>query len=139
MRPVTLLPSVPASGESLTRNVIASVGGSIGCAGIGVVDLGIADRVRDGGFRQAGDGDDVAGFRLVDRHALEAAEREHLGDAAGLDLLAFVVEHLHRLVRLDGAGGDAAGDDAAEIGIGFEDGAEQAERAGFHRAAARRA
>ncbi len=36
MRPVTLLPSVPASGESLTRNVIASVGGSIGCAGIGV-------------------------------------------------------------------------------------------------------
>ena len=36
MRPVTLSPSVPASGESLTRNVIASVGGSIGCAGIGV-------------------------------------------------------------------------------------------------------
>ena len=36
MRPVTLSPSVPASGESLTRNVMASVGGSIGCAGIGV-------------------------------------------------------------------------------------------------------
>ena len=36
MRPVTLSPSVPASGESLTRNVIARVGGSIGCAGSGV-------------------------------------------------------------------------------------------------------
>ena len=35
MRPVTLVPSVPASGESLTRNVIDSVGGSIGCAWIG--------------------------------------------------------------------------------------------------------
>ncbi len=36
MRPVTLSPSVPASGESLTRKIIDSVGGSIGCAGIGV-------------------------------------------------------------------------------------------------------
>ena len=36
MRPVTLSPSVPASGESLTRKVMASVGGSIGWAGIGV-------------------------------------------------------------------------------------------------------
>ena len=60
------------------------------------LDLGIADGVRDGGFRQAGDGDDVAGFGLVDRNALEAAERQHLGDAAGLDQLAVVVEHLHR-------------------------------------------
>ena len=40
MRPVTLSPSVPASGESFTRNVIASVGGSIGCAGIGVSTSG---------------------------------------------------------------------------------------------------
>ena len=31
----TLSPSVPASGESLMRKVIASVGGSIGCAGSG--------------------------------------------------------------------------------------------------------
>ena len=60
--------------------------------------------------------------------ALEAAERQHLGDAAGLDQLAVVVEHLDALVRLDRARGDAAGDDAAEIGIGFQDGAEQAER-----------
>src|ERR1700760_2164101 len=40
MRPVTLEPSVPASGESLTRKVIASVGGSIGCAGIDVSTAG---------------------------------------------------------------------------------------------------
>ena len=32
MRLVTLLPSVPASGESLTRKVIDRVGGSIGWA-----------------------------------------------------------------------------------------------------------
>ena len=36
MRPVTLSPSVPASGELLTRNVIARVGGSIGCACSGI-------------------------------------------------------------------------------------------------------
>jgi hypothetical protein len=33
------------------------------------------------------------------------------------------------LVRLDRAGSDAAGDDAAEIGIGFENGADHPERA----------
>ena len=32
--------------------------------------------------------------------ALEAAEGEHLGDAALLDQLAIAVEHLDRLVRL---------------------------------------
>ena len=136
MRPVTLSPSVPASGESLTRNVIASVGGSIGCAGIGVSTDGSQIVIGDGRVRQPGDGDDVAGFRLVDRYAFKTAERQHLGDAAGLDQLAVVVEHLDRLVGLHRAGGDAAGDDAAEIGIGFEDGAEQAERPAFDRPAA---
>jgi hypothetical protein len=42
MRLVTLSPSVPASGESFTRNVIANVGGSIGCAGIASVTSGAA-------------------------------------------------------------------------------------------------
>ena len=75
---------------------------------------------------------------FIDRHALEPAEGQHLGDAAGLDQLAVVVEHLHRLVRLHRAGRDAAGDDAAEIRVGFENGAEQAERAFFdHRRLAR--
>ena len=36
-------------------------------------------RVGDGGLGQAGDGDDVAGLGLVDRHALQAAEGQHLG------------------------------------------------------------
>ena len=36
----TLSPSVPASGESLMRKVMASVGGSIGCAGSGSVTSG---------------------------------------------------------------------------------------------------
>ena len=51
MRPVTLSPSVPASGELLTRNVIASVGGSIGCAGSGTSTSGahmVCDTVASG-------------------------------------------------------------------------------------------
>ena len=83
-------------------------------------------------FGQAGDGDDVAGMRFVDRLALEAAEGEDLGDAAGFDQRAVVVQHLDGLVRLHRAGIDAAGDDAAEEGVGFQDGADHAERAGMH-------
>ncbi len=83
------------------RNVIESVGGSIGCAGSGVSDLGRADRVRDGRLRQPGDRDDVARLRLVDRRALQAAEGQHLGDAALLDQAAVAVEHLG---GLDSAG-----------------------------------
>ncbi len=51
MRPVTLSPSVPASGESLTRNVIASVGGSIGWAASGTATSGaqmVCDTVASG-------------------------------------------------------------------------------------------
>ena len=87
---------MPASGESLTRNVIGSVGGSIGCAGSGVSTSGAQIVCATVRLRQAGDRDDVAGLGLVDRHALEPAERQHLGDAAGLDQLAVVVEHLDR-------------------------------------------
>ena len=101
MRPVTLSPSVPASGESLTRNVIASVGGSIGCAGIGVSTSGAQIVCATVAFGRPAMRDDVARLGLIDRHALEPAERQHLGDAAGLDQLAVVVEHLHGLVRLD--------------------------------------
>ena len=39
-RLVTLSPSVPASGESLTRNCMVTVGGSIGWAGSGPSTLG---------------------------------------------------------------------------------------------------
>ncbi len=88
-----------------------------------------AQRVRDEGFRQAGDGDDVAGEAFLDRRPLQAAEGQHLGDAALFDQFAVAVEDFDRLVGLHRAGRDAAGDDAAEIGIGFEDRSEHAERA----------
>ena len=84
--------------------------------------------MRDSGFRQARDRHDIAGDRLVDRLLLKAAEGEHLGDAALLDQPALAVEHLHGLVRLDRARRDAAGDQASEIGIGLENGAEETER-----------
>ncbi len=93
-RLVTLSPSVPASGLSLTMNDMVTVGGSIGCACSGSVDRRIAERVGDGALGQAGDGDDVAGLGLVDRLALEAAEGEDLRDAAGLDELAVTGEDL---------------------------------------------
>ena len=129
MRLVTLSPSVPASGELLTMNDIDTVGGSIGCATSGVSTRGIAEGIGDGALGEAGDGDDVAGFGFFERRALDAAEGEDLGDAPVLDQLAVAAQHLHGLVRLDRARGDAAGDDAAEIGVGFEDGADHAERA----------
>ncbi len=94
--------------------------------------LGRADGVGDGGERQSGDRHDVAGIAFVDRHAFEAAERQHLGGAALLDQPAVAVDHLHRLIRLDRPGRDTPGDDAAEIGIRLEDRAEHAERAVVH-------
>ena len=93
------------------------------------LDRRIANGMGDGRVRQAGQGDDIAGFRLVDGDTLQTAERQHLGDAAVLDQIALAVEHLHRLVRLHAARPNAPGDDAAEIIVGFDDGAEQTERA----------
>ena len=81
----TLSPSWPANGPSLMRNIMASVGGSIGWARNGVSTLGIAQRVGDGRLGDAGDGDDVAGLGDVDGRALQAAEGQHLGHARGLD------------------------------------------------------
>src|SRR3989304_4336535 len=90
MRPVTLSPSVPASGLSFTRNVIASVGGSIGWGG--------------GGWGAAG----------------WAGEGGHLGGAPGFHETAIAGEHFYVLTRLDRARRDAAGENAAEIGVGFK-------------------
>ena len=88
----------------------------------------IAEGVGDGALGQAGDGDDVAGFGFIERRALETAECQDLGDAPGLDQLAVGMQHLDLLVRLEHAGRDAAGDDAAEIGVGLKDGADHPER-----------
>jgi hypothetical protein len=83
---VTLVPSVPASGLSLTRKVMEMVGGSIGWAA-GLADGRIADGVGHGRLGHAGKRDDVTCFALLDRHALQTAEGQHLRHAAGLDRL----------------------------------------------------
>src|SRR5258707_1098282 len=76
-------------------------------------DSGIADGVSDGGVRQAGERDDVSGFRLFHGGAFNAAESQHLGNTAGLDQLAIMIEHLDALVRLDRSRTNASGDCAA--------------------------
>ena len=85
MRVVTLSPSRPASGRSLTEKVMESVGGSTGLALIGWITSRIADRVGDRGLLEPGDGDDVAGLGALDRQPLEAAEGEQLGEPRMLD------------------------------------------------------
>jgi hypothetical protein len=110
------------------RKVIASVGGSIGWAGSGCVTSGaqiVCDTVASGrpaiATMSPADASSTAG-------AVEAAEGEHLGEATLLDQATGTVEHLDGLVGFDRARADAAGDDAAEIGIGLENGSEHAER-----------
>src|SRR5690606_35679000 len=76
---------------------------------------------------KAGNGDDVTGMRLLDRLALDAAKGEDLGDAAGLQHRAVMMEHLDRLIGLQAAAIDAAGNDAAKEGIGFENRTDHAE------------
>ena len=61
--------------------VIAKVGGSMGLAGIGFFHHQIAKRVGNRGILQTGDGDDVARFGALHRHARQAAEGQQLGDA----------------------------------------------------------
>ena len=126
----TLSPSVPASGESLTRKVIDSGRRIDRLRRQRLVDRGIADRV--------GDGAPSAGRRWrrcrrprPRRPAVRSRPRKAstLVTRPCLDQLAVAAQHLDRLVRLDRAGRDAAGEDAAEIGVGFQHGAEHAERA----------
>src|SRR6202171_1245158 len=85
--------------------------------------------MRDEGLRQAGDGDEVSGDTFFDRYPLQAAEGQHLGDAAFLDQVAVAVQNLDRLIWFYRARENTAGDDAAEIGIGLQDRAQHAERA----------
>ncbi len=59
----------------------------------------IAERVGNRALGEAGDRDDVARMRFVDRRALDTAEREDLGDTAGFDQLAVLAENLDGLVR----------------------------------------
>ena len=91
----------------------------------------IAERVGDGALDHAGDRDNVARKGLINRHALKTTKAEHFGDAACLDEFAVRAEHFERLVRLDGTRGDAARDNAAEIGVCFENGTKEAESTFF--------
>ena len=91
-----------------------------------------ADGVGDGGGLEPGDGDDVARVADIDGGALEAAEGQHLGDATLLDLLALAVEGVDGIVGPDGAGGDAAGQYAAEERIALDGGDQHAERPLLH-------
>src|SRR3984957_18670523 len=121
-RLVTLSPSVPATGLSLTEKVIDSVGGSIGCGCSGSTSSGGHGGWGTVIFSSPGSGADSA--------PPDAAEGENLRDPAGPDKIALAVEHFHRRVGPDRAGEHAAGDDAAEVGIGLEQRTEHAEAAG---------
>ncbi|MCY1172485.1 hypothetical protein D9M73_126200 [compost metagenome] len=81
---------------------------------------GVGNRVGDGRDGEAGQADDVTGLGFVDRYAIEAAERHDLRCAAGLDDLAVVIERVDRLVELDHARIDAAGEDTAQERIAIE-------------------
>src|SRR5262249_40539720 len=87
-----------------------------------------ANGVGDGCILQPGDGNDVAGLCLIDTRALKSAKCQELGHTAVFDQIAVTVEHFDVLVWLDGGGRNAAGNDAAEIGVGLENSAEHAER-----------
>ena len=82
---------LPANGELFTWKVMLIVGSSTVRAGNCLGRVERADRVGDAEVRDAGDGDDVAGFGLVDFQALQAHEAEHLHHLA-LALLAFAID-----------------------------------------------
>ena len=128
-RLVTLSPSVPASGQSLTMKDMVTVGGSIGWAWSG---------------SSTGGSQKVSATVPFDRPAMATmspASPSRSACARGRGRRGSWRrgrsrppcrrgrQHLDRLVRLDRAGGDAAGDDAAEEGVGLEQRAEHAERA----------
>ena len=94
----------------------------------GDVDRERGDRVGDGRLGHAREGDDVAGHRLVDGLRRQAAERQDLGDAELLDLLAHARDRLHRGAGAQPPALDPAGEDAADEGVGRQRGGEHAER-----------
>ena len=94
-----------------------------------LLDRWIAERVGDGALDHARDGYDVACESFFHRNALKTAETKNFGDTAAFNHLAISAKHFEGLVRLDGTGSDAARNDTAEIGVGFQNRANEAERA----------
>ena len=129
-RLVTLSPSVPASGLSLTENVIDSVGGSIGWAVSGSTSSRLQRVSATLNFSRPATATMSPAIGLLDRRALDAAKGEDSRHPALLDRVPVAVEHLGGRVGPDRAGEHAPRDDAPEIGIGLEQSAEHAEAAG---------
>src|SRR5262249_7152579 len=64
-------------------------------------DVEVAYRVGDGRSLETRNGHDIARIGLVERHALETAESQHLGDAGLLDLAAVAGKRLQDHVGPD--------------------------------------
>ncbi len=88
----------------------------------------IAEGVGNSALGKTGDSDDVACMGFVNGLTLDAAESEDLRDTAIFEQRTILTENLDGLVRLDRAGMDTTGDDAAQERIGFEDRTDHAER-----------
>ncbi len=73
-----------------------------------------AHRVRHRGLRETCDGDDVARLGLLDRHAVQTAIGEQLGQAPGLNARSVRADRLHRHVEPRPALLDPAGEHPAE-------------------------
>ena len=113
-RAVTNLPSLPASGPSLTANCIWMVGGSSSVNGTGSRSSLSHKRFTDGQFLEAGDADDIARLAVDDFTGLEAAELPDLGHG-GAFALAVLVDADDRVADFDVAAGDLADGDAADV------------------------
>ena len=67
------------------------------------IDGRIAECIGDGALGEAGNGDDVAGFGLFQRRALNAAKRNDFCNPPVLDQSAVAAQHLDGLIGLDAA------------------------------------
>jgi hypothetical protein len=125
----TLSPSRPARGLSLTETVIEMVGGSIGWAGRASV-TSMAHRVS---ATVAFDRPAMATMSPASEPSstgltLQAAEGQHLGDAAAFDFLAVAVQGVDRHAGNGLAALDTAGQHATQEGVAFDQHAQHLER-----------
>ena len=92
-----------------------------------VSDGEVADRVGHRGFRHARKADDIARFGEVDRLLRQAPERENLGDAELLDLLAIAAERFDGFAGFQRAAFNATGEDTPDERVGAERGGQHPE------------
>src|SRR5690606_26166749 len=77
------------------------------------------------------DGDDIASFDAIHRHAFQTAISEHLGGAAIFNLVTVNVDRLDRHVDFQPTAFNAASQDAAKERVAIEQGGEHLELAGL--------